>query len=318
VIISSSIKFVMTFRELHGPLLILELTGLQFFSLKGLRSDDDKRNPTTLRVVYLFVVAVSLGLINYALKTTNYYTIDEKLTSKNALRITFLNILSYSLLVFALASLVLSFVTTKNVQEFFINSDKISDIIDQKFNSTFDFVTAKHEAFKKLIVMLIAFIALHATAGAFQIDSTPNMIAWAIGMPVVMFFFIVLYKFTVYVGIINAQLVKVKDLIEKLFKCEPLRIQNAFEMEYQNMKQFKHSEAHETSTMKLRAIRDVYSMVSSNAEIVNMSNGLSILILILILVAILTDTGYEMFTLLVVNSAAEDVAREHFVLKLFS
>lgn len=295
-------------RELHGPLVILEFMGLQFFSLKRLEHGENLRGPSTFRAVYMFAVISFLVLITYAISQTNYFVIEEGYSAHNALEVTILRVLCFGLLMVVLTNSMLSFVTTKSVKKFFLDSEEMSQTMHRDFNSSFDFEKLKRSTRKLLIGMTIAFFILHVVSGAFQLHSPDNITSWALGIPIVMLLFVTVYKFVFYVDFVNAQLEKLTTLLEKLFNQPPLAIVDAFDLKSPN---FRALSLLKVSEKKLRTFRDVYCTIHGNSMIVNASNGLPMLILISCLVVSLTVSGYEMFIgLAVENGLTENIARE--------
>lgn len=301
-------------RELHGPLIVLECVGLQFFSLNRLEQCEELRKPSTFRVVYMLVMIAFLVLITFTMTQTNYFTFGQSVDAKSALEFLILNSIGVGLLLVVLISLIVSFRSTKRVKQFFINSESVAELMRREFEVTFNFEKIKRSAYRTSIFLTIAFLLIHITAAVFQYDSPSHMAAWGSGLIVVLFLFVTVYKFTFYVEAINAQLEELKHLLDAFFANDSV---DTFEFQYVNMKHLKSLGSLESTTKKFRKLRDIYSLIHENSIIVNESNGLPMLILLSSMVVTLTYTGYLMFIyLVVVKAPSEDTGRESFCMKL--
>lgn len=110
-----------------------------------------------------------------------------------------------------------------------------------------------------------------------------------IGSIPILLLFMIIYKFVFYVDMVNNQLEFVVKLLDKTFQPEEVKVVG--EMCFKNTL--------DDPLKKLRAIRKVYNIIFESGALVNRSNGLTILILLMDLVIAITASGYEIFVIAV-------------------
>jgi hypothetical protein len=280
-------------RELNGPLLVLEIAGLQHFSLKSLH----KKSFSLFRGFYLFLLILFLLLIAVSLGNSSFFLMKEKLTAKNALLFTILSGMSIGMTLVVFTSLIQSFISINNEKNIFVNGDKIISLIRSEFSSAFNFNNVKCSAWKKLIWMTFGFVIIHVIALA-QMNSTKSQVACLMGVPTVFYIFLTVYKFTFYIDMINHQLATLGGLLTKIFDNKPIQVISIGQISF-----MKPTEVIASPMRRLRAVRNIYNVIQQNANLINASNGLSVLILITCLVVSLTIMGYKLFIILALEDS---------------
>lgn len=280
-------------NELRGPLFVLEMAGLQHFSQRS-------RVLRSLRVVWIFLFICFFILIAFCLGDSSFFYIKEKVTSRNALRYTILHLVNIGMTLVVLTSLFQSMKSSAEEEKFFKNGDKVTKLLKIHFNGEKKKNDLKRMAWVKFAVLMLSFAAIHVIALS-QMRSKDKVVACLLEMSPILFIFLVLYKFTFYVEIINNQLKAIESLFGKIFVFSPIKVISGL-----HHPMMKIVETTESPSRKLQAIRNIYNLIHENAELVNRSNGLSVLILLSCSVVSLAVMGYEIFLTVALQAAPVD------------
>lgn len=286
-------------KELNGSLVILECMGLQFFSLKTLEPGSYQKRPSNIRVAFLLLLLLLISGMMY------YFTLsarsgNENITAKNLIIFAIQRCLEVGYVTVIFIGMVQSLATTINVKKFFINTKLIGKLISQDFSHIFSFEKVRDFSMKRFIVMMIFFATVHGTASIFQYraNGLEGLIEMFIGAAPVFFLMMIVYKFVFYIDLINRQLEALKELFRELFLDDSsLTMINCNQKAAINVLHAIH--VRDNSVRKLYTMRKIYNLIHENGELASSSNGLTIMVLIVVVVISLTSGGYNIFVTIV-------------------
>lgn len=272
--------------ELSGVLLVFEIFGLQFFSLKSVFLKKSGRKWLILRMVHISVFC-ALGF-GFAYSVIRGSFDIEKITRKNVLTIFYLHLVNNGYVLAILTSLVQSIYFIKETKEFFKNSQEISEICFRNFNISMDFKQFRSSSFRKIWVTLIfVFLMFVVHIKAMKIPSE-EMNSMVIALFLCIFNSMIACKYSFYVSFVNFQLSYLEKLLSVTFESKPWK--NIVEISLIEVVKKPVKEC----LRKLNKIWQVYNKIYENGSIVNKSNGLTMLVALIVYVMIITYEGYEM------------------------
>lgn len=284
-------------NELNSCLIIFEVMGLQYFSLKKLGCNDAKSYKKVQRFLYMVFLLVFMNTITTVFIANEHEIIkDEIITAKNIMMFAVQHTMDVGFLLVMCTGIIQSFLTTQSVKKIFLNTKEILQMGMTEFKTSIDLREMKRMAWKRLAVMVIFILTIHVTLMIVHKERPEAVLQLFYGLPPVFFLGVVVYKFVFYVGMVNSQLEFVGTLLEKVFKKEPMRIIDNISFHLTSVKFVKPPE---DPLKRLRVVWKIYNQIYESGVLVNDSLGLTILIILTSLVVTLTVSGYEIFVILI-------------------
>lgn len=281
-------------ESLNSCLILFELLGLQYFSLVH---DNLTDRPTSFRTAFLAIIlTLTTAIITKCITQHISLTDKEVVNAKNVLMYAIQHSMTVGFILVAYTSLIQSYTSTQKVKKFFSNTKDIVRLVHKEFNIKVNFKQIKREACKKILVMIIFFVTAHLTMTFLVVQSLRMTIGMIILMLPIFFILVIVYKFIFYVDIINHQLMSLEKMVGDIFKSQPLKIFDDFHVHMTTVEPAKSSE---DPMKKLQAARKIYNLIYDNGLLINSSNGLTIMIMLLCIVTTLTASGYEIFVIVV-------------------
>lgn len=281
---------------LNSFLFVFELMGLQYFSLVH---DNLKDRPTSFRTAFMIVIVTLISTILFCyllfvpLKA-------EIITSKNVLNFAIKHSMALGLLLVVYTSLIQSYISTRSIKKVYLNTKDIVRISFREFNMPVDFNLIKRAARKSFLLMSLFLVTVHITLSIRKVNSLLNALDSAFSLFAIFFLLMIVYKFVFYVAMVNNQLLLMRDLLRGIFKNIITKPFNLTSSEIVALT--------EDPLRKFRAARKIYNLIYDNAALINDSNGLTILILLISIVITLTASGYEIFISIVGNSQETQIS----------
>lgn len=277
--------------ELNSCLIINEIVGLQYFSLKSIFKEKMKRQRQILRKAYFcFNFAIFFAASHVAFGKTGQAKVS--LTSQNVLSVLYKLVNGYCFLIGYLASLIQSYTSTANMKKFFLNTQSISEWSLQNFTTKMNFATVRNAAWKRFLVVNLTWIVPYS--GLSYVSS--NSVEETAGMIIFGYFFIGLavanvVKYIFYVLLINFELKHLEKLLQSVFNPKPgltngkiyhLKVADNFEDSFS----FRMS--------KLIMVWRIYNKIIENTRLVNKSMGLTMMFVLINSIMALIYSGYEL------------------------
>ena len=286
-------------NELNSSLFILEMTGLQYFSLKLLVKDNSKDKITKYRLVYMvFLFFFVLTFVIAFVMADNIFVI-ESLTAKNVVMFAIQNSVNFGLILVVCTSFIQSYTSTEHIKKFYLNTKEISRLCLQEFKVSIDFKKIKFSIWKRLTLMMTFFLSLHIIVGFFHIKYLNEVYVLFVGMIPLLFFLMIVFKLTFYVELINRHLEFLEKLVSDISMYQPIKIIDNINFHLVTVKTVKPVKQPEDPLRKFQITRKVYNLIYENGVLINDSNGLTLLILLACTVVSLTTCGYTAFVIIV-------------------
>lgn len=282
-------------EELNGCLRIFEIFGMQFFSLNSVFQRKSAKHWSIWRIIHFGVFcAIGLGCACSVIHSSFNL---EKVTTKNVLSIFFLHLVNHGYVLAVFASLVQSAFFVRETKQFFLNSQEIAEICYKHFNIEMNFRKFRYSSFRKiyftLVFILLTFLG-HLKARGIPIDEIK--LAMILALILATSNLMIACKYSFYVSFINFELSHVEKLLRLTFETKP----SPYIIKVSSV-EFAKNPARE-HLRKLNKMWLIYNKICENESIVNRSNGMAILLTLIVSVMILTYQGFE-FCVSLMNGA---------------
>lgn len=288
---------------------IFQVLGQQFFSVQSLTFDNLNTPPTRGYLVnfvcYFVVLNTQLGIYIYLYLFKN----PIKLTPKNFINVLVQYFYWTGLVLLLSVGLIESFRTTPVMKKFFWNFIKISSICRRDFGHTIDHKIIQIQTFRDSLVLFLIYGVSEAILRSYDEDAVVLKLC-IISVPK-FYFVVIFYKFIFYVKMVNFHLNEVSTLLSKAFAKPSFQTSELIFFTKNNPRVISDIEK------RLRSLRTIYNMISSNADIVNHSMGFSILIITLIMVTFITSTGYYLLVSILSKAPDENLSSKNFFISRY-
>lgn len=281
-------------EELNSSLVIFELMGLQYFSLKQLSKENQNDRPTVVRTIYMVVLLVLVSTLMLVFIWTNNNMAQEHITAKNVLMFMVQNSMNVGLFLVVCTSLIQSFMSTRLVMKIYFNIKDMLHLYLQEFGDVVDFKKVRRASLKRVFTMLTFFFITHGSTTFISMKSYDDVVIMLIGAIPLFFLLMVVFKFIFYVEMVNSQLKFLNEILMKVWTCQSTKFIDNIYFQVTKVKSVK---TFEDPLRKLRVLRRIYNIIHENGNLINDSNGLTILTMLVCLVAALTASGYEAFVI---------------------
>lgn len=290
--------------ELNGGLVIFELIGLQYFSLKTLTRENMMQRPSVIRTIYMLILLVAFtALISFFIMMDNEIE-RENITAKNVLMLAIHHSMNVGFILITWTSLIQSFNSTQNVKRFFFNLKDILELYKTEFDVTLNYKRIKKTLWKRFAKMISFFLIVHVGTSVWHLRSYYDLFHMLIAMLPVLFLLMIIYKFMFYVNVVNRHLKFMGSLLEKSFSNQT---------KPNEVIPVKQLSSPEDPIRKLKAARKVYNLLYDNGMLVNESFGLTILIFLMMLVTNLTVSGYQIFVIVVGGLSLDQIPSKYVI-----
>lgn len=285
-------------EALHSNLVIFELMGMQFFSLKKLSRLNAYERPSVFRVLLVFLVIFSVICFLMFLMTSLPGCIPQEkkvIDAKNVLMFSIAQTMQLGMIISVICCVLQSYFSSKDVKKLFLNSREMVESMFREFDIVVDFEEIKKAAWKRFAVMTIFFLSIHGWMTYCSRNSSIMLLTSFCVAPVSIFLVLTVYKFIFFVVMVNRQLEGLTFTLTKIFD------EKMGEVEHLHVQiiSLKQTRSNHERLVKIQAARKIYNLIHENSELVNSSNGLTVLICIVAHAGLLVLKSYEMFTIFV-------------------
>jgi 7tm Chemosensory receptor len=286
-------------EELNSSLIVFEVFGMQFFSLKKLYQERANVRPTIWRIIYVVVAIITLAIL-MTIGVTQLEEVlveaEEKVNAKNVLLITITHSAEFAIVLNILICIIQSYRSTREMKNLFFNSIKLIETASDEFHVNIDIQRIKVLALKRFAATATFFAVSHGLLVFSHKDSGLLLFVFFAATPPVLFLFLIAYKFIYFVVMINEQLQFLDFLLDNFFNQDQIQPLEIYVTKFKKVKPVKTLENRAT---KLQAGRRIFNLIQENSEIVNRSHGMEVLIYMNIMVTFLILKTYELFTIFV-------------------
>jgi hypothetical protein len=286
-------------EELNNALIIFEAIGLQYFSLKQVTRKNLWMRPSNVRTFYMIILLCLItGVAVWFVQGEAVIETNETITAKNILTYALQHSINVGFVLVIIVSLMQSYFTTPKVKKIYLNMKEIAEIAMDQFNIKKDFSLVRKSASKRVKVVIFSFLAIHFTTYFIRSASVTDIVPMLIGLLPIFYLVMIVYKFVFYVAMINGQMRFVLKLLEETFKTPPIFVKTVESMKI-NVTNVQLVRKHENSMSKLLGVRRIFNLTYENGSLINESNGLTILIVLVDLVIGVTAAGYQIFVIFI-------------------
>lgn len=286
-------------KDLDTSLIIFEVLGLQYFSLKALKKENVNDRPSVFRFLYMLVLCAVVTTLMVLFIVYRAPVMEKKVTPKNALMFAIQNMISVCIILVVCVSFFQSFASTSLVKKIFLNSQEIAELCFNEFRIIIDHNQMKKATWRRFSIMLVFLGTVHGTITAVKMKSTQDILFMFILILPITFLLMISFKLIFYVRMLNIELKILKKILDKIdlqLKLHPMV-----------MTIIQPNEHIEDYSNNLTIARRIYNLIYENGMLINSSNGLTILILLMTLVVSLTASGYELFVIIVGGLPQEEI-----------
>jgi hypothetical protein len=293
-------------KNVNAITLLLEIMGLQYFSLKKLSTKNVEKGPTRPRLLqmvlnltfYLSVLICLPALLSKSRESEDTVEDPTVLVSKNnILMVAMLNSMGLSLVFNVVISIILSYNSTREIKKFFLNTRKIIQMVYQDFNAPFETKRINRAAWTRLATMIVLcylfFGSMMSTYGGLSLSF---LIRVLLTLPMVGYLVLAVFKYLFFVDIIYYQL---ELLISVLANKTQLHVEiaNGFEGLLIDTINVSSRKGNFQLLKRLKTARKVFRLIIENVDLVNSSNGLTVLTYMTVMVIMLISRCYEVIVI---------------------
>lgn len=292
-------------EELNNCLIVFEILGLQYFSLKTLFKEDAKR-PSWLRFFYMiFALIASITIIrNYG--DFSGAGLLKSVQEKTMIALSVQNIMVMAFMVVISVSIIHAYKTTNEYKQIFIISSKIIRISSEAFGKSLDVKTLKKKLFKRIRSMVIFFIVFHSLMFVFDPLSSPVAVVFSALKNLILL--MLSFRLVVCTSLVNEHLNFLEVMVDKMFPSPPIKIIDNINL---HLTYVKSATLKDKPLKKIMAAREVYSHTLEISNLVNNTVGLSIFLLFVSLVIAMTSGGHRLFVASMGGPGGDNMYGEH-------
>lgn len=303
-------KFIIRFREysahysldrtmdsissLNNCSRIYQVLGLQCFSLNIVDEKKEKKYPSIGRTIYLLVITIIITYINWAyFESINSKTVYAETIQENNLVYVIKVSLAILQVAVGIVTLLSSYFKHSRLQEFFMNSEKISDIYLRELSYRVDYKKFKTHLEIVTVVCVVLF-AIYIIIGISLFRNVPlgEFIFGLLFILPLLFHLMMHVRFYFYVATVNFH---VKILRSLILRClEPT-------LDFVGLRKV----ITQRNSREVVAWKKVYVLLKDMANDVNDSQGFTVLCLISIIIINITRFGYQLYMITVRTSAVD-------------
>lgn len=277
-------------NELNGCLLIYEIIGIQYFSLKTTFEENFKEKTPIFRKVCfcIYLVAFSVAAAFAVIKTSS----EEQMSSRNVLSKIYQLVNSYCFFVFIFTSLIQSYSTTNTLKKFFKNFKDFADWSRKEFKIPMNFVSLRKTYWTSFLAITLpcsfAFgILVHSTTNSLKEAAFIFLLGTFLSGLVILN----MSKFFFYICCINFQLEHLEKLLRSVF--QPQTVQKIGKIYILKMRD-KLESTEDDVMSRLLVVWKIYNKIRENASHVNKSTGLTVMFLLINTIMTFIYSGYEL------------------------
>jgi hypothetical protein len=282
--------------ELSSFGFLFEVLGLQYFSLKQLKDENDAKRPAFVRAIYLLVLSIFLLCVSCFFVYSDREGFSTNVTAKTFLTYAIDNSMNVGMLFVLISSTVQAFFTTKKIKNLYINNRKIVQMIASDYDLRINFKSIHKTVKRYLAIVGLYFLLSHGLILIASASSMQKFLVYVIGTFPMFFLMMSVFKFVFYVEMVNRQIEILTSLIKSIFQEHPLK---SLEQLHLHLTSIKYMRLADNVFKKFVSAKKQYNVLYENAGLINESMGLTILILLIVLVITLTSSGYQVFVILV-------------------
>lgn len=279
-------------RYLSHCAAIFQVIGHQYFSVKSLKPENRESKPLFGYAIYFIILLFAItGQMVYLLTLASPENFKEQLSAKNVIDyIVQQSIFFGSILVISIG-IIQSFMTTQLTKKFYWNCFKISKLCLDDFQNIVDYRKIRACTFKYLIFLVLYIIAAEAVyfCNLFFLNDPSLMLGIFISSVPMIFLHTNVLKFIFLLKLVNFHLETIFELFTELLDPPLTIVENLIYVKPWNMNKLqglKH---------KILNINRIYNVIYENAQIINRSMGVSILLITAINVVKILSSGYRIF-----------------------
>lgn len=289
--------------DLDGYLKLHEIFGLQFFSLKAASKEKFRLRHSVYRTAHFCILITILGVYGGSVVMN---TLGATLNKKNVLSSIHQQSFNYFFFATYLASFVQSFLSTKNMRTFFMNSESIAVFCAREFNIKMDFAVVRKAAWRRFCVLMLTFTSILVMVIYIWSDKIQQFFFIVAVLHVLFgFAYLIFIKYTFYVCFVNYQLRFLQKIFLLCFEEKHSKVTSGLNDD--------RAESAKRMMKKLLVVWKVYNRIKENGSLVNKSSGLTMMLLLVDVVMTATHAGYE-----ICRISIDELPLKHMTRELFS
>lgn len=278
-------------KELGGIVRIFEISGLQYFSLEKLTNFNVNQRPSALRVFSVITITTFLiCFVILASTLTKSSEFTQSSSSQQILTSAASKVVLWGRLFHVVLTITHSYFSSRDVKLFFLNSREVMQLMYQEFDHAMDLKQTKVSAWKRF-----AWMSFSTFSGLFfLIHVDPSLVLFLLlsVLPTHYFLIMNVYKFIFFVEMINQQIHDLNILLRKHIQYEDIDEDLEFKI-------IKVSQVKEINKFvrKLKVARKIYNLIHDNGVLINNSNGLPVLVYIVLMIVNFSLRGFEVIVI---------------------
>jgi hypothetical protein len=270
--------------------ILFQLFGHQFFSVKTLSNENQKKFPSltyTIYFVFVFIVLTSQMIIFSSFAAEE---IHVELSAKTALTSAVQHSMYIGLILIICVSLTESFSSTPLIKKFFLNCLTVAKMCQDEFNKPIDHRRIRGNVLRHFLFIILFLVVSQNLLYIYEkYFNQPRAFFQTICAILPMTYLNTTgFKYVFYVKLVNFHLETIYEILPEMFNS-PKSLENILIIKPQRT--YKST----SFCIKIRNLRKMYNIVYENSQIINKAMGKTVLTIVTVMVIVITASGYRMF-----------------------
>lgn len=277
---------------------LFEVFGIQYFSFKDLESKFGLKKPEKFhKIQFGFALVLFSSAMGSFVSAT--LKIDEiKINAKNGFNIFIKVFMNFGLIATIFSAIVESYLKTSQLKEIYMNMKKIELMSLTHFDHEINYKKFKKSWIKKFFTISTLFSISYLLIARASLNEGKKLLPYLIGYFPIFAFGLIVFKFTFHIDLVNVQL---ENLLKMMSKEVFIKVNST------NLVTIRH-----VLQSRSLAFRKIYNVIYDTAEIVNNFLAISALFILINLIVVSINTGFQCILAATENIPASKKARESF------
>lgn len=301
-------------NDLNSCLVIFEVMGLQFFSLKRLSETKTDARPSFVRALLaIFWLTVTCGAEVVFFTVTDSGISKEKVTAQNIMTFFIQYSMHFGMSGVSLIGTLQSFWMTPSMKRFYRNLKEIARIMEVELDFVINFKRIKQSSWNRLTTILVLAAVTHFSIFQRFVHEFVDFFGNFLFFILISRLLLASYYYAFHVIVVNRIIQKLAGIMTNIFT---IRKNLNFESGSLFVVPAKPMKFSDEFMRKIKAVRKIYELIHENGTLINESNGWTVLMIVINSAASGTACTYAIFVILVGGLPIEGLQGDFQIFKI--
>lgn len=273
--------------ELGTSFKLLEVMGLQYFSLKDLNARTSHKRPSVLRLAYMLVLILLLCSMWLA-STEKHFNEKKNVTARNFFMFAAEKILEFGLTSVMCVGIIQSFLMTSTNKLLLSKIEESINLVHREMGEKINLRGFSRLFWFRMYFVFLITAVLHGTVTFIGRNKEGYLLGQLIAIFPICALMSSIYKIILVVDLINFHLEMLKHLLDRVFENYPLKI-------IDNLNLHSSPIGHAEYLKTLNFLRKFYNLIKECASLQNSCCGITVLVHLCTLVISCLLGGYNTY-----------------------